>query len=270
MSDHLSEVLLTALVDSEISPDEIAAAKAHINDCLSCANRAVNEWLLKSAVTKSGQRYPMPAELQERIVASVTAGTAQSSGSRTTTKTGSSSRSFGWPVIAVWAASVLIFAFGVLGVVEFRRQSSNALLVQRAGLMTEVTDLHIASLAASEPEVVSSDRHTVKPWFQGKLPFSFNIPEALPDGITLEGANLTYLHGGPVAQLLFSIGRHRASVFIEQRGAIEPRLPFEASHSGFHVDALEADGLDVIAVSDADPSRLESVAASVRNAQLQP
>jgi anti-sigma factor RsiW len=81
--------------------------------------------------------------------------------------------------------------------------------------------------------VLSSDRHTVKPWFQGKLPFSFNLPEGLPSDTTLDGANLTYLHNRPVAQLLYSIGRHRVSVFVQQStgGAIPTGL--SAEHADF-------------------------------------
>jgi anti-sigma factor RsiW len=269
MSDHLSEAVLTALVDGELSPDELAAAKAHIDDCLLCANLAVNGWLLKSAVAKSGQRYALPAELQERIAASVTTGAAYSGGRKSISHGGSSSKPFAWPRVVAWASVLLIFALGVLGIVQYRRQSLDALQAQRAALAAEVTDLHIASLAASEPQVVSSDRHTVKPWFQGKLPFSFNIPDTPPEGMTLEGANLAYLNGQPTAQLLFSIGRHRASVLMRQPIGIGPPPPFEASHAGFHLDAVEANGLEIIAVSDADPSRLEILAASVKDAQIQ-
>ena len=90
--------------------------------------------------------------------------------------------------------------------------------VEHAALMTEVSDQHIATLAANlPPQVLSSDRHTVKPWFQGKIPFSFNLPEGLPADTKLEGANLVYLHNRPVAQLLYDIGRHRVSVFVQQR-----------------------------------------------------
>ena len=89
--------------------------------------------------------------------------------------------------------------------------------------MTEVCDEHIAALAAgAAPEVVSSDRHTVKPWFQGRLPFSFNLPQVLPADTALDGANLTYVRGAPAAQLLFSIGKHRVSMFVRQRGKLSP------------------------------------------------
>lgn len=81
------------------------------------------------------------------------------------------------------------------------------------GIVTEVCDQHVSMLAADgAPQVISSDRHTVKPWFQGKLPFSFNLPENLPTDTRLEWANLTYLYSEPAALLLYSVGKHRVSV----------------------------------------------------------
>jgi len=267
MSDHLSAEAMTALVDGELSAAELAAAKAHIDDCLSCANHAVNEWLLKSAATKSGHRFEAPDGFKERMANVIAGGIARSHGSKSTK---SSPRRTAWTVAAAWSAAVLIFAFGAWEIVQFRIRSSDALQLERAALATEATDLHIATLAVNEPEVISSDRHTVKPWFQGKLPFSFNIPESLPESVTLDGANLAYLHDLPVAQLVFSIGRHRASVLIEQRNGAESLSSFEMSNAGFHVDVIDANELEVIAVSDVDPGRLEALAASVKDAQMRP
>ncbi|HVN94456.1 MAG TPA: zf-HC2 domain-containing protein [Terracidiphilus sp.] len=270
MSDHLSETALTALVDGELSPGDLAAAKLHIDSCLSCASLAVNEWLLKSAVAKPENRYAMPPDFQVRIAKLISAGRSDSSARESVLSVGSPTRHVRWIPLAAWAAAFVIFALALGGIVFDRMHRSAAVQAERAAVATEVTDLHIASLAANEPQVISSDRHTVKPWFQGKLPFSFNIPETLPDGVTLLGANFAYLRGQPAAQLIFTLGAHRASVFIAQSNGIPPQPPFEASDAGFHVVAFEAAPLEVIAVSDADPSRLESLAASVKSAQAQP
>ena len=146
-------------------------------------------------------------------------------------------------------------------------QRSEVASVQTAALVNEISDLHIATLAANQPpQVISSDRHTVKPWFQGKLPFSFNLPENLPDDTKLDGANLVYLHNRPVAQLLYSIGRHRVSVLLRQKQDAAPMLT-QTERSGFHVTGFATDDLEVIAISDVDPARLAALVRAIEQAQ---
>jgi len=129
-----------------------------------------------------------------------------------------------------------------------------------------VYDRHLATLAANAPpQVLSSDRHTVKPWFQGKLPFSFNLPETLSAGTTLDGANLTYIGGQPVAQLLLSVGKHRVSVFVEQRTGVSTVANSE--RSGYHVRSARTAELELVAVSDLEADRLAELVATLKAAQ---
>jgi anti-sigma factor RsiW len=139
---------------------------------------------------------------------------------------------------------------------------------EQAALVTEVFDQHVAMLAGNlPPQVVSTDRHTVKPWFQGKIPFSFNLPANLPGDTTLDGANLTYLHNQPVAQLLYSIGKHRVSVFVQQKHGASGGNDLVTEHSGFHVADFSTGDLDGIAVSDVDPVRLNELVSLLKQAQ---
>jgi anti-sigma factor RsiW len=143
-------------------------------------------------------------------------------------------RPSGRSAIAGWATAAAIFLVifsGLILMQQGRRRTELAALAYQAQV-SEVSDLHIATLAAGlGPQVVSSDRHTVKPWFQGKLPFSFNLPDNLPGDTKLDGANLTYLHNQPVAQLLYTIGRHRVSVFLTERKTGEPTVEKHSEHS---------------------------------------
>ena len=142
--------------------------------------------------------------------------------------------------------------------------------VEHAALMTEVSDQHIATLAANlPPQVLSSDRHTVKPWFQGKIPFSFKPSgEVLPATDTkLEGANLVYLHNRPVAQLLYDIGRHRVSVFVQQRTAGAESSALTSERGGFQMASFSTNALDVVAISDVDPAKLMGLIALIKRAQ---
>ena len=258
MNGHLTSAMLSALADGELSMPELAQANEHLSGCSVCTANALNLSLLKSATAKAGHRYALPADLQERVM--------RPAGERKAT----SGRSTGWFGMVGWAAAaVLLLAFATTMLVQRSGRRADIASVEEGALVTEVFDQHIATLAAnSPPQVLSSERHTVKPWFQGKIPFSFNLPESLPADTTLDGANLTYLRNQPVAQLLYSIGRHRVSVFVRERTGTTSSNGLLAEHSGFHVDGFTTENLEVVAVSDVDPARLAELASAIRHAQV--
>jgi anti-sigma factor RsiW len=171
--------------------------------------------------------------------------------------------SLGWA-----AAAALLLVSLSLVFIQRTAQRDERTSAERAALITEVFDQHVATLADSQPlQVISTDRHTVKPWFQGKIPFSFNLPQGLPSDVNLDGANLTYLGNQPAAQLVYSIGKHRVSVFLRQKsGRAEPNeLP--AERSGFHVMGFSTGDLEVVAISDVDPARLAELVSAIMRAQ---
>jgi anti-sigma factor RsiW len=260
LTDHLSPALLNALADGELSADQLAVATQHLAGCPQCTSSALAQSLLKSATFRAGHRYTPPADLRERLanLASQQASQSQASPSQRALPPTRRFSAYGWTA-----------AFALLLVcISFFLVQSNTQRTQYASLVTEISDQHIATLAANAPpQVISSDRHTVKPWFQGKIPFSFNLPQSLPTDTTLDGANLTYLRNQPTAQLLFSIGKHRVSVFIQQRTSATPSNAPITDRSGFHVTGFSTPDLAVVAVSDVDPTRLADLVSRVQQAQ---
>ena len=241
MSEHLSAPVMNAIVDGELDSTELAQAEAHLATCLQCSSQCLSLGILKRRVAAAGARYELPAGLEQRMRRAIA------------------------PVQAAptpwvrWGAVAAVIAV-CAALVPFERS-----LTKDAATVGEVVDQHIATMAANAPpQVVSSDRHTVKPWFQGKLPYSFNLPQSLPADVTLDGANLSYLEGRPVAQLLFRIGKHQASVFVEQSGA--PAIS-SADRAGFHVAGFRTAELEVVAVSDADRARLTELLRALQAAQ---
>jgi anti-sigma factor RsiW len=267
MTNHLSSVTLNALVDQELSADQALAVKEHLDGCPACTSSALMQALLKGAVAKAGQRYSASPRLEERL-RRLSAGISETSLPSTPGKA-SSSRSAWWIVSSALAAAAVLLIIAASWIATQRQiQHTQLASLQQAGLVSEVLDQHIATLAANQPpQVISSDRHTVKPWFQGKLPFSFNLPDNPPDDTTLDGANLTYLHNRPAAQLLYSIGRHRVSVLIGQKqDALTPNAS-TSDRSGFHVTEFATDDLEGIAISDVDPTRLSALVRAIEQAQ---
>ncbi|MGA3048814.1 MAG: zf-HC2 domain-containing protein [Terracidiphilus sp.] len=270
MTDHLSATTLSALADGELAAEQLETTNQHLAECPSCTSNALQSSLLKSAMGKTGQRFAPTHEFQARVARQIKGGLPLQEVSRLVDSRSSNRGSllYSWTA----AAAVLFVSIGIILVQHNWNRSATA-SVEFAALATEACDQHIATLASNaSPEVISSDRHTVKPWFQGKLPFSFNLPDNLPNGTILDGANLTYIHGLPAAQLLYSIGKHRVSVYLEQ--ATGDGLPrnskssdLSIDHSGFHVFSFKTSDLDGIAVSDVDPARLSDLATMIARAQ---
>lgn len=262
MTDHLTPATLSAFADGELPAEEAAAAREHVDTCLPCASTLVDTWLLKSSIGKSGHRYTMTAASEERLkkIVAVEARTAAAA------RASSAHARRNWSAFSGWVAAAAMFLVLLSWTVMQLRTQRSGINNAEMAVAAEASDLHIAMLASNAPpQVVSSDRHTVKPWFQGKLPFSFNLPETLPADMHLDGANLAYLGDRPVAQLLFSIGRHRASVFVEQR--TRTAQPIQLSRAGFHVIGFTTGDLETIAISDVDPGQLRALADAVRAAQ---
>jgi len=282
MSEHLSARTLSALADGELSAEELAGVEAHLAECAACTRRALEESLLKRAVSRTGQRYAMPAGFEERMrgaIAEERASLQYRDSGHVPRAVQNDDRRAGLSKL-VWVGALAAVVLVGVSVLVVRRVST-----ENTALVAEAVDEHIAALAAgSAPEVVSSDRHTVKPWFQGRLPFSFNLPQALAADTTLDGANLTYVQGEPAAQLLFSIGKHRVSMFVRQRGNAESGLgtslhdpsassgqvvgrPLLSDHNGFHVEEIRTTELDMVAVSDVDASRLRELMQAMEAVQ---
>jgi anti-sigma factor RsiW len=251
MTSHLSLADLKALVDGELSTEKLVIVDEHLAGCPTCAANTLSQSLLKSATAGGGRRYTPPQQLRERVSQRAQCQVARKAyepaedGPDRTSRIGR----LGW----VPVAAILLVAIAVL-VLQKNAQQSRIEAAESVALVTEVADQHIATLAAcSPPQVISTDRHTVKPWFQGKLPFSFNLPEGLPADAKLDGATLTYIHNRAVAQLLYSIGKHRVSVFVTEGRGYQWPIDLVAEHRGFHVMAVRSDDLEIIAVSDVEP-----------------
>jgi len=261
VSDHLSTTALSALADGELSSQELASANEHLAGCPVCTAQALHESLLKSAVARGGQRYAPPAGLEEKVRQAI----RQDSPQTWPAYAPAESPGFGWR----WAAVAAILAIAVaLGFMLQVRHRDALAAARQSAAVSEVFDQHLATLARNlPPQVLSSDKHTVKPWFQGKIPFSFSLPDQLPANTTLDGADLTYLHNQPVAQLLYSIGKHRVSVFVRQREGSAKATPFTADQAGFHVIATDAGSLEIVAISDTEPAHLQELVNALQQAQ---
>jgi anti-sigma factor RsiW len=137
-------------------------------------------------------------------------------------------------------------------------------------MLAQLVDQHVAALASSNPvDVVSSDSHTVKPWFAGKVPFSVDLPQLDGTPFTLVGGRMAYFQQAPAAQLIFAVRKHRISVFMFREHGETPLLGNRdvPSHElSYAVESWTEDGLRYFAVSDSNPQDVRQLCLLLRQA----
>ncbi|HXZ27156.1 MAG TPA: zf-HC2 domain-containing protein [Terriglobales bacterium] len=229
------------LADGELPPAEAAALAAHLRGCGECTAEVVARLEMKRAVRAAGRAYAPSAEFRERVRRSIAVPPRRS-------------RFRGWvPALATAAAFLVVVVVGSAWWAQQQRQRQ---------ALAEIVDLHVSNLAGSSPvDVVSSDRHTVKPWFAGRLPFTFDLPELAGSPFTLIGGRVAYFHETAGALLLFQVRQHRISVFIFPERAHVAAVPASATEMNFHVTSWDQGGLHYLAITDASPGDLAALQA---------
>jgi anti-sigma factor RsiW len=243
--DSASE-MLGAYLDGELPLETSAAIREHLNGCTPCSVQIADTARLQRALRVARGHFAPSAEFRQRIQKLV-----------------ARSRRRNWilPWVPMAAAAAAMVFFVLLWVGH--RPTSDA--------FAEIADLHVNALASTnQVDVVSTDRHTVKPWFQGKIPFTFNLPEFSGTDFTLVGGRLVYFHQQPGAQLIVSIRQHKISVLIFQESA-EMEHAFHRStaigrRTSFGLETWRSGELRFVLVSDADPSGIENVARLLKDA----
>ena len=240
---------LEPYVDGELAPSDAKALNVHMRSCPECSADALEAVQLKRAVSAAGKRYVPGAAFRARMMKTIS------------TKPRRNASSF-WKIVAIPALSVVIASIAVNWYVG--RESA-----KRHQLYSELADLHVAALASTSPvDVVSSDRHTVKPWFQGKIPFSFNLPELQGTEFTLLGGRVSYLAQRPGAQLIYQIRKHEVSVFIFQdRGEETASLTSgPVNELSFNMENWTHNGLRYFVVGDVNAEDIQALSKLLRDA----
>jgi anti-sigma factor RsiW len=227
---------LMQYADAELAPDRIAAFEAHLQSCGECALQLAQTLQLKRSVHAAGLRYEPSPQLRARVRSHVAP----------------QRRRILWLPVIACAAVLVLASVVVIRVVTARAASQQ--------LIAEVVDRHVSALASANPvEVVSTDRHTVKPWFQGKLPFTFNLPDLAGSPYVLEGGRLTFLNQSAGAQLIYGLRKHHISVFIFQDREVHLPLTTGARSSSFNTQTWSQSGLRYFVVGDVSEDDLSGL-----------
>ncbi|RQQ10820.1 anti-sigma factor family protein [Burkholderia stagnalis] len=256
MDHQQAHDVLPAYVDNELSLTECAAFERHLARCDACraaldAQRRVRVWL-----TSPEFRYPAPDALRARIQADLRAHRPVRE------------RIAGWLAprrasgLSIWAPAGAM-ALGALalacsGVLYLSAPSADA------QLRSALVDNHVRSLQLDRlTDVVSTDRHTVKPWFDGKLDFAPPVRDFAQAGYPLVGGRLDYVGGRAVAVLVYRYKRHPIDVYVwpgDSAGAT-PRI--DEQH-GYHVARWSAGHMNYWAITDAGARELDGLVERMR------
>jgi anti-sigma factor RsiW len=234
--------LIHPYVDGELDLVRNLEIEQHLQACAACAQASKNQQTLRTALSAGSLRFEAPAGLQKRIQASLQRATRPA-------------RPFfpvPWRGLAV-AASLLVVALGTWSLARISWiPPANDLLAR------EVVSSHFRSLHSREPvAVLSSNQHTVKPWFADKLDFSPPVKDLTGQGFPLIGARVDYLDDRLVAALLYGRQQHKITLYVWPSAQNAAVAATTETRQGFHLIHWADSGMTFWAISDLNTTELQ-------------
>ena len=251
--------LLPARVDQELGLSEVKALDAHLQTCPACHSAFVGQTTLRDAIKQRATYFQAPIDLESRIRAALPKAPEALAGRG---KQGPWYwGSWNWMNAGTALASLLALVWSAG--LYLATPSPQELLAE------EVVSSHVRSLMVNHiADVASSDQHTVKPWFNGKLDFSPIVNDLSTQGFPLIGGRLDYLDHRSVAALVYRHRLHLINVYIWP-AAKERQTPIQtASIQGYHLAHWSEEGMRYWLISDLDPQDLMAL-ARILQAQAQ-
>ena len=236
-------------LDGELPDEEMRTFDAHVRSCPSCATDVLTRVQTKRAIQVAGKRFTPTAEFRKQLQQSIVPKPQRD-------------LRLGW---ATASAAAVILVVGALS-------SSYLSLSTRDHVFSEIADLHVETLASSSPvDVLSTDRHTVKPWFQGRIPFAFDLPELQNSEFTLLGGRMAYLDQTPGAHLIYDVRKHHISVFVFQERAVNlpaslGKRSLSPNNLTFNMETWSQGGLRYFVIGDANVGDIDDLAKLFKSA----
>jgi anti-sigma factor RsiW len=238
--------LVGAYVDGELRGDDRAAVAAHIESCAVCMELMGDVKRTSKAIAELG-REPAPAALASRIRSRLASAAGEEVGKRL----------LPWRLPSrVWREAAALAACSALSVLlTWWVVTSTG---QVAQLERQVVEAHVRSLLQDSPiQVASSDSHTVKPWFAGRVDFAPDVKDLTAEGFPLLGGRLDYVHDRRVGALVYQRHLHVVNVFMWRAPGNEEVAPTLGTRNGYNLLTWTKGGVTYWAVSDLDAGELK-------------
>jgi anti-sigma factor RsiW len=240
-------ILLHGLLDGELDAANAVQYEEHLMTCALCGAEYERQKQMRTAIRTAGVAHKAPKSLRLRIEAALDDAVASEvSASARTAQPRQRSMHASWWVSGVslaLAASLALFI---------------ALPQRGDSLQEELVDSHVRSLLASHlTDVRSSDQHTVKPWFSGKVDVAPPAIDLAEKGFPLLGGRLEYIDNRVVAALVYKRNNHVINVFVRPAPNEKDMGPHGVTHRGYNLCQWRQKGIEFWAVTDASQSELK-------------
>ena len=246
MSCDFTRTALHGYLDGELDASRSAEFEHHLENCRECATALQTEESLHSAIQRGGLYEQAPVSLRKKIRAELDRATAAPVVKRIPA----------WRWVAV-AASILLIA----SISWYVWPRNEAVVAAAPFTAAEMIDAHIRSLQPGHlMDIASTDQHTVKPWFTGKLDYAPPVRDFSEQGFPLIGGRLDALGGRNIAVLVYQRRKHIINVFVLPTK--EPDTPIHPPglRQGYQWFHWRRQGMEYCAVSDVSVDDLHELA----------
>jgi anti-sigma factor (TIGR02949 family) len=242
MDCELSHTLLHGYLDGELDAGGATNFERHLESCPQCSEILAKEQSLRESLQRSQLYERAPANLHHQVRSSLPA-----------LAPASAPRFKAWFWLAMASAALLL---ALLGWQSLSLQSRHS---QQSAFASAVIDAHLRSLQPGHlTDVESTDQHTVKPWFDGRLDFAPPVRDFASEGFPLTGGRLDVVDGKTVAALVYGRRKHFVNVFVWKADNAKPWAG-SGTEQGYQWLAWRSADLYFCAVSDTAPADLEQL-----------
>jgi len=240
--------LIDAYTTDELDLAAALDVEQHLKECPACTRELESLHALRSTLASPSLRYAAPPDLRRRV---------------SVNPSSSDARQNPPPAFRI-NRFALAAAIGLLLLLPWLTFYWNASRSSASRLADEITASHIRSLMTDHLlDVPSTDQHTVKPWFNGKLDFSPTVIDLTAEGFPLIGGRLDFIDNRPVAAIVYQRHKHLINLFTwpTRSGDSAPTL---SQHNGYNLLIWNQSGMTRCAVSDLNPLELGQFAELLR------
>jgi anti-sigma factor RsiW len=245
VSCDLTQNVLHGYLDGELDAARAADFERHLISCAECVTALEAQENLRSSLQRAALYERAPAALLQKVQAEL--------GARTRSSVTPIRNANPWRWLAIAATLLLAISLGWRLLPGLRGTGG------QTAIASAIVDAHLRSLQPGHLEdVQSTDQHTVKPWFDGKIDFAPPVQDFVNEGFPLQGGRLDVVAGRNVAVLVYARRKHLINVFIWP--TTEPDSePRSGSELGYHWMGWRKSGMEMYAVSDVSPEDLAQI-----------